>query len=294
MPIQTLKACLLACLTLGTVSCVSTREVHTLGEQSATPVTAASHDRPSHLVCWNVHKASDQRFTGDVKRILGNIPREDGVILCLQEVRSTTYDLIKDLSPEQVTGHYAPSWRLPFSRRSTGVLTIGNRPLPANGVVHLRSPRREAYIASPKVSLRTQTPIANGRTLQIVNCHGLNFVPISEFPKQLDNIFASLDDPDSPAIVCGDFNVWSQRRLDILDRLARHAGLTEAKTRGPEESPAPRWLRGLNKLNGFDPEIRLDRIYTRGIEVLDCYSLPESRSSDHLPLVLKYKIAPAS
>lgn len=291
MLMRFLKVGLLAVSCLGAVGCVSLREVHSLGEQTAVSVTAASPGRPSHLICWNVRKAGHDRFTEEVKRILDTIPREDGIILCLQEVRSTTYDLIKDIAPERVTGHYAPSWRFPFSRRSTGVLTIGNRPLPSSEVVHLRSPRREGYVGSPKVSLRTRTPVDDGRKLQIVNCHSLNFVPFSEFPRQLEAIFASLDGSGSPAIVCGDFNVWSQRRLDMLHQMTRQAGLAEAAVRGPEMSPAPRWLRGI--IRGFDPDIRLDRIFTRGVEVLDCYSLPDSRSSDHIPLVLKYRVASA-
>ena len=46
------------------------------------------------------------------------------------------------------------------------------------------------------------------------------------------------------------------------------------------------------RINGFDPKIRLDRIYTRGLEVLDCYSHTGSESSDHLPLVMSYKVLP--
>jgi endonuclease/exonuclease/phosphatase (EEP) superfamily protein YafD len=282
---------LAALLCLATSGCISTREVLSLGTPSSHAST--STDSISHFICWNVHKADDQRFTREVKELLSTIPKEEGVILCLQEVRSSTYDLIRNLHAEQVTGHYAPSWRLPFSRRSTGVLTVANLALPASGAIPLRAPHREFYIASPKVSLRTATPIADGRTLEVLNCHGLNFVTISAFPKQLDKIFAALKDSDSPAIACGDFNVWSEERLQILNQKAREVGLVEAHTHGPEDSPAPQWLRGLKRFNGFDPDIRLDRIYTRGVEILDCRCHAGPQSSDHLPLILRYRIKPA-
>lgn len=288
-----IPAILSSLLVLSAVSCVSTNEVSSLGERSFPVSSKPSLDSPSHFICWNVHKAGDEEFTREVKSMLASIPKEDGVILCMQEVRSTTYDLIKGLHREKVFGHYASSWRRPFSGLSTGVLTIGNQPLPASEAVSIRAPHRELYVASPKVSLRTGMPLADGRTLEIINCHGLNFVPKSVFPKQLDRIFAELRDPDSPAIVCGDFNVWSGERLRILNEKAREAGLAEAKTRNPGTSPAPKWLRGLKRFNGFDPGIPLDRIYTRGIDVLDCRSEGSSQSSDHLPLLLRFKVMDA-
>ncbi|MEM9237475.1 MAG: endonuclease/exonuclease/phosphatase family protein, partial [Verrucomicrobiota bacterium] len=244
------------------------------------------------FICWNVHKASDEKFKREVGELLEAVPKDNGLILCMQEVRSTTFDLIKGLHREEVSGHYAPSWRFPFARKSTGVLTIGNKPLPESGALPIRAPRRELLVASPKVSLSNEVPLADGRKLEIINCHGLNFVPVSVLPQQLERIFDPLEDASSPAIVCGDFNVWSRERLELLRRHADAAGLTEALPRGETHSPAPRWLRWMKPINGFDPDIRLDRIFTRGIEVIDCYAHTESDSSDHQPLVLSYRVLP--
>ena len=286
------SACLVGLFGLPLVSCLSVGSHASLGQVQDTVEKVEVDGSSSHFICWNVHKASDETFTKDVGKLLEDVPKENGLILCMQEVRSTTFDLIKGLHREEVSGHYAPSWRFPFAKKSTGVLTIGNQPLPESGVLPIRAPRRELYVASPKVSLSSEVPLADGRELQIVNCHGLNFVPFSVLPKQLDKIFASLKDTESPAIVCGDFNVWSERRLELLNQRAADVGLVEAHPRGVEHSPAPKWLRWMHRFNGFDPEIRFDRIYTRGLEVLDCYSHTESESSDHLPLVLSYKVLP--
>ena len=283
---------LAALLGIATSACVSTREVLSLGDPSPGPTSTSAET--SHFICWNVHKASDEQFTLEVKDLLDALPKDSGVILCMQEVRSSTYDLIRNLHREEISGHYAPSWRFPFSRHSTGVLTVGNQPLPASSAVSLRASRRELLVASPKVSLLTETPLSCGRKLQIINCHGLNFVPFSVFKNQLDEIFAPHHDHDSPSIVCGDFNVWSEQRLDMLARKAAEVGLSEVHPHGPVDSPAPQWLRVLKRFNGFDPDIRLDRIYTRGIEVLGCRCHGESESSDHLPLILNYRILPAS
>ena len=66
--------------------------------------------------------------------------------------------------------------------------------------------------------------------------------------------------------------------------------MVEAHPSGEDHSPAPKWLGWMNRFNGFDPRIRLDRIYTRGIEVTDCYSHAGVTSSDHLPLVMCYRV----
>ena len=279
-------------LVLTIASCMSGQGVLHLGEKITEVAPTPARGTSSHFICWNVHKATDERFTREVRELLATIPKEDGVILCLQEVRSSTYRLIKDLHSDKVSGHYAPSWRYPFSKQSTGVLTVGNWRLPASGAERMGSPRRELFVTSPKVSLRTDLALEGSRHLQIINCHGLNFVPASVFSRQLDQVFDSLRDLGQPAIVCGDFNVWSAARLGILRDKARKVGLAEAEARGPGSSPAPGWFRGFKCINGYDPNIPLDRIFTRGVEVQDCYFVENSLSSDHLPLVLRFAVDP--
>ena len=149
MAVRILRLSLLLLVSLTAASCMSGRDVFHLGEKVSEPATVsprASKRAPSHFICWNVHKATDEHFTQEVQGLLDTIPKEDGVILCLQEVRSSTYELIKDLHREKVSGHYAPSWKSPFSKQSTGVLTVGNWPLPASGAERISSPRRELLV----------------------------------------------------------------------------------------------------------------------------------------------------
>ncbi|MFK5923680.1 MAG: endonuclease/exonuclease/phosphatase family protein [Verrucomicrobiota bacterium] len=247
---------------------------------------------PSYLLSWNVHKSEDKGFIKEVQQILKDVPDQAGVILCLQEVRSSTYELIKDLHSEKVSGHYSPSWRYSFSKRSTGLLTVGDSSFAAGDAQarQLLSPGREFGFVSPKVSVFTELISADGKKLQIINCHGLNFVTIQTYAKQLDQIFDALEGRDGAAIVCGDFNVWSDRRLDLLRKKAQQVGLNEAVNRAPGKSPALAWMRGLKGVGGYDPALHLDRIFTRGVEVLDCYSIESSTSSDHLPVVLRFNL----
>lgn len=292
MFLRFIYATLVGLTVFSSVSCLSMEDLSKLGSHNHPIGEIFTGERHSHFISWNVHKAKHKGFASDVQDLLDDIPEGNNITLCLQEVRSTTFDKIKDLHREEVSGYYAPSWRLPFTKRSTGVLTVGNQVLPDTGALRVSSPHRELYVTSPKVSLRSEIQLKDGRQLQIVNCHGLNFVRFSALPAQLNKIFDSLQCSKSPAIVCGDFNAWSEQRLELLNQKALDAGLVEAHPRGEDHSPAPKWLGWMYRFNGFDPKIRLDRIYTRGIEVTDCYAHAGATSSDHLPLVMSYRVIP--
>lgn len=253
------------------------------------PAAGASDDY--HLLCWNVHKAADARFVDELDYLLSEVPEQGVVLLCFQETRSTTFDLIGDGLP--VTGHYAESWRYPWAKRSTGVMTLSGSGLAPTTAVGLHSERREFFIASPKVCLRSELALADGRKLVVVNCHGLNFVTNRSFQRQLDQVFASIGDLaiEDPVIVCGDFNVWSSARLEMLNAKAREAGLAEIGADEHSGPDTPTILRLATPIFGFDPDIPLDRIYARGIEVQESRSVSNVKSSDHSPLLLRFSMA---
>lgn len=290
MPTRLLKVCASGLL-LTAVGCISSRSTFPFsdGEQRQQAVPFA--ESPSYVISWNVHKAKDERFVNEVGDLLKDLPSKAGVIFCLQEARSSTYDLIKQRYPRQVSGHYAPSWHYPFFQRSTGVLTVRNEGITKSSAERIPAPYREFYFTSPKVSLSSKFVVGAGAPLQVINCHCLNFVSGAAFEKQLDEILKPLQGHDHPAIVCGDFNVWNADRLDALRKKAEQFGLVEAENRSPGKSASLQWFRGLNVINGYDPDIGLDRFFTRGVEIIDCYTAKGSLSSDHLPVILRFKQA---
>lgn len=276
-------------LLLTAVGCISSRDTFSLSNGEQRQGAGSLVASPSYVISWNVHKAKDERFVSEVGDLLEGVPRKAGVIFCLQEARSSTYELIKREYPGQVSGHYAPSWHYPFFRRSTGVLTVRNEGISKSTAERISAPYRELYFTSPKVSLRSEFDAGAGGPLQVINCHCLNFVSAAAFEKQLDKIFKPLQGHDHPAIVCGDFNVWNADRLEALRKKAKQFGLVEAENRSPGESASLQWLRGLHVINGYDPDIHLDRFFTRGVKVIDCYTAKGSLSSDHLPVILRFK-----
>ncbi len=87
---------------------------------------------------------------------------------------------------------------------------------------------------------------------------------------------------DEPLIIAGDFNDWRGR---AERHLHQDLGVKEAfkNTHGFHARTFPAWL----------PMLSMDRIYYRGLDVVDCKRLhgqPWNRLSDHTPLLAEFKL----
>ncbi len=87
---------------------------------------------------------------------------------------------------------------------------------------------------------------------------------------------------DEPLIIAGDFNDWRKR---AEQHLHHDLGVKEAfkSSHGTHARSFPAWL----------PMLSMDRIYYRGLEVVDCHRLhgqPWSRLSDHTPLLAEFRL----
>jgi len=87
---------------------------------------------------------------------------------------------------------------------------------------------------------------------------------------------------DEPLIIAGDFNDWRNRAEQYLHH---DLGVKEAfkNSHGSHARSFPAWL----------PMLSMDRIYYRGVEVVDCHRLhgqPWSRLSDHTPLLAEFRL----
>ncbi len=86
---------------------------------------------------------------------------------------------------------------------------------------------------------------------------------------------------DEPVIIAGDFNDWRSR---AEHHLHHDLGVKEVfkNIRGSYARTFPAWL----------PVLSMDRIYYRGLEVVDCSHLrgePWRRLSDHIPLLAEFR-----
>lgn len=87
---------------------------------------------------------------------------------------------------------------------------------------------------------------------------------------------------EEPLVIAGDFNDWRGRAEHYLHR---DLGVKEVfkTTHGTYARTFPAWL----------PVLSMDRIYFRGLDVVDCNFLhgqPWHRMSDHIPLIAEFKL----
>lgn len=101
---------------------------------------------------------------------------------------------------------------------------------------------------------------------------------------QLDAICERLEQLASrnlPVIVAGDFNDWRQRAGPLLARAGLRETFVECRQRAARTFP------------GWFPRLRLDRIYVRGLHIVDASALttaPWPHLTDHVPLLSKVRL----
>ncbi len=161
-----------------------------------------------------------------------------------------------------------PTFILPFRNVKTGTATI-SRHTPTD-VMQLHSRERELGITTHKSMLVTAYTLHDGTTLHIANIHSLNFVTNGAWKKQID-YFVNFLPRTGPLIFAGDFNTWNPWRFDYLEEALKKIHLHYAH---------------------YDHNIimRLDHIFTRGLEVLETKEDDNMHTSDHYPITLKFRI----
>jgi endonuclease/exonuclease/phosphatase (EEP) superfamily protein YafD len=80
----------------------------------------------------------------------------------------------------------------------------------------------------------------------------------------LDDLEAVMQEHDGPIVLVGDFNTWSQKRLDLVQAVVEKLSLTEVIDFPAGRKTGDKKTSFLNWLFGIDKELPLDRVYYRG------------------------------
>lgn len=230
------------------------------------------------LVNWNAHKGAGPQFISDLARLL---EQEKPDIVFLQEARA---DLIQ---VEQMGGYFANGWSYPWPGGTmVGVLTLSR--IPPVRIEPVSTRYREFFVTAPKVSLITEYPLPNGKSLLTVNVHLLNFERWGDLKirDQLEDLKSLMKIHTGPIIMAGDFNTWNEKRLRLVEEIVAELKLTEVmdfpegRTTGDMESDF------FNAIFGIQNELPLDRVYSQGFSVDSARLLPYE-SSDHKPIAVR-------
>ena len=252
------------------------------GDVEATPVGALAPNAPSVIatdepiciVTWNVHKGLDPRLTGELELVS---ERRTPDIVALQEARPSLH------VPGGFAGHHAASFRLGLLGPAEGVMTLTRvAPIAAH---RIRSGERELFVLTPKAALISFLPLSDGRSLCVINVHGLNFDPSGkQLARQLEDLRQLVEYLDGPLVITGDFNTWNEPRLEAVEELRDGLGLIEVCAEIPGGKKGHMPIEPIRKAVGLDPRLHLDRLYVRGLEPMRASWLEEFRASDHVAL----------
>lgn len=237
------------------------------------PADAAA--RSLTVVSWNAQKAGNAGFHTDLAELLA---REQPDLLLLQEG-------VRELA--QSPGHhgfFAPSWHYPWpGGKAVGIVTLSA--LPALRLAPLNTAAREFEVTAPKTSLISEHALSPDVSLLAANVHLLAFerFGLEDFRRQVEEIAVALADHDGPVLLAGDFNVWSRRRLAILEEAVARLGLVEVAGFPDGRRTGDLGRSWLNALVDVDPALALDRVFVRDLAVRERTVLPYA-TSDHAPL----------
>lgn len=217
------------------------------------------------LASWNLHKQADPGWQSE----LGRLVAQSDLVL-LQEA---------GVSPElrTVVEHGGLSWLLSsafeYGGFEYGVLTA-TRAAPAAACT-LRA--YEPLLRIPKAALVTYYRLARGEsTLAVVNVHAINFtLGTVAYRAQLDAVAVALARHRGPIVLAGDFNTWSDERMEVVRAIAERLSLS------PVAFDVDERKRFMGRV--------FDRVYVRGIEVLGASAWPV-RSSDHNPVLVSLRV----
>jgi endonuclease/exonuclease/phosphatase (EEP) superfamily protein YafD len=159
-----------------------------------------------------------------------------------------------------------------YQQVKTGVLTAAT--VEPDFVCPLRA--TEPLIRFPKTVLITRYPLINTHhSLMIANIHMINFAPhISAFHDQARQMTKILMNHQGPIILSGDFNTWSEKRLEIIEDMVGRLQLESADFK-PDLA---------RKVLGHT----VDRVYYRGLKLEEALVI-EVTSSDHNPLLVRFR-----
>lgn len=217
-----------------------------------------------HCLVWNILKARRTNWVQDFSELV--LDRD--LVLLQEAVLNMPTDFLFEQS-ERLQWVMARSFRHRVTHVEHGVKT-GCITAPLEQHFYL-SPHAEPVSQTQKLLLSTKYLLSDESTrLLVLNMHAINFVSVSKYVEQLDQITAALVPHEGPVILAGDFNTWNPARLGHFLDVADKAGLTEAV------------MQRQSKLAHFSKH--LDHVFYRGLTLRSIESLSHVRSSDHAPI----------
>jgi len=233
--------------------------------EDAGSITQGLNPERFSVLNWNIYKGKRENWATDFRRYSY---RHD--VLMIQEANLDD-DLISLLDSEH------PYWVLNdafhYRDRATGVMTASRvRPVRNCG-----QRTTEPFIRIPKTSLLSYYPIEGmNENLLVANIHGINFtLGVGVYKEQIEKLYNAMKYHHGPIVLAGDFNTWSDARMQIVDDLAQRLSLQSLD------------YTIHNRTIVFGNAI--DHVFYRGLEPLE-HDTWYVTSSDHNPMRVSFRV----
>lgn len=164
---------------------------------------------------WNIYKGKRENWATDFKRYSY---RHD--VVMIQEAH-----LGDDLKSMLDTEHqyWTLNTAFNYKDKATGVMTASRvKPVHSCGQSTV-----EPFIRFPKTSLVSYYPVEGMvENLLVANIHGINFTfGVGVYKEQIEKLYDVMRHHNGPVVLAGDFNTWSDKRMQIVEDLAQRLSL---------------------------------------------------------------------
>lgn len=218
-----------------------------------------------NVLVWNIYKQNRADWAAELTRY------SDQVQLLLLQEANMTAPLREWIAEQDWDGTYVDAFRV-FGD-SSGVLNLGHS-MPKLACAYTQL---EPLLRLPKSGIYAHYPLSNGQVLAVVNLHAVNFTyGAKAYREQLEALLKALRQHHGPIIVAGDFNSWSQQRVNVLKSALFSIQLQEVTF---NEDHRVKFITGLP----------LDHIFYKGLKLQEAQA-PESSASDHNPLLASFRL----
>jgi len=232
--------------------------------------TSASGLNPARIrsLSWNLEKG----LHSDALYQLGVL--SSGIDLVVVQEAPLSEQIITQL-PNFDYWSFAPGYQAKAGL--TGVMTL-SRSAP---LTHCVFAVDEPWLGTPKAIGLTEYALrGQSQSLLVINVHAVNFTFTSEaLAKQLEVFAPFVDAHQGPIVLSGDFNTWSEARLNELQAFATRHNLTVL------EFEVDNRTRVFGRV--------LDHVLVRDVEVIDTTTM-QVDTSDHNALWAEFRITESS
>lgn len=226
------------------------------------PSSVIEASKPLNVAVWNIYKQQLEGWEQELSAL-----SDDNSLILLQEAQSRP-QLLSYV--EENSWHTNQAYAFAINGEIAGVMTLSDA-IPEKVCAYTKV---EPYLRLPKSALYSAFKIDSGEVLSVINLHSINFTyGVTEYTEQLDALVDAVMPLKGPLIIAGDFNTWSDERLNIVKQKLGKLGLVEAAFE-PD-----------NRLKVFNHP--LDHLFYRGL-TLTSSETKDTQASDHAILEAQF------